>query len=349
MSVRIIVADVMDGLRQLPDESVNCVVTSPPYWGLRDYDVEGQIGLEPSFEEWLDRMVEVFSEVRRCLRKDGTAWVNVGDSYNSGASGAAGKGPALQGGVDNQAASNRHARRLISGLKPKDLIMQPARFALALQADGWWVRSEIVWSKPNPMPEGVSDRPTNSHEKVFLLSRSARYWYDANAVRTPLKPKTLTTFGLTRKSKGTDALGEVKSDRYAKKVPIRQPKVKVPGGWDRGAGAHGTIHRDGRGKPEYQEVELAGANARNVWEISSEAFPEAHFATFPTELVRRCILAGCPVGGTVLDPFGGSGTTGLVCDRLQRNAILIELNPKYAAMAERRIKAEAVLLAEVIL
>lgn len=320
MTVRILNCDVMEGLRQLPDESVHCVVTSPPYFGLRDYGVDGQIGLEPSFERWLERMIEVFGEVRRVLRKDGTCWINIGDSYATGSG---------------------------TGLKAKDRVMQPARLALALRADGWWLRSEIVWSKPNPMPEGVSDRPTTAHEMIYLVTRSARYWYDADAIRTPLAPKTLTTFGTVRESKGNDLLGSVKTDNYSKSVPVRAPKVKVPSGWDRGEGAHGTIHRDGRSKPEYQEAELAGANARDVWEIASESFPDAHFATFPTELVRRCILAGCPGGGVVLDPFSGAGTTCLVADRLQRDAIGIELNPEYAAMAKRRLEGDAPLFAEV--
>lgn len=339
MTVRIINADVMDGLKQLPDESVHCVTTSPPYWGLRDYGSQGQIGLEPSVYEWLERMVEVFIEVRRVLRTDGTCWVNIGDSYNSGNSGSL-KGSTLTGGQRNQASSNRNGRKPVQGLKVKDRIMQPARLALALQDDGWWLRSEIVWSKPNPMPEGVSDRPTSAHEMIYLVTKSSRYFYDADAIRTPLAPKTFTTFGTEHRAQGNDALGGVKADNWGKSLVKRKPKVKVPTGWDRGSGAHGTIHRNGRSEAEYQDVELAGANARDVWEIASESFPDAHFATFPTELARRCIAAGCPAGGTVLDPFGGAGTTGLVADRLQRDAILIELNPTYAAMAERRIKGD---------
>lgn len=328
MSVRILTGDCREILKTLPDESVHCVVTSPPYWGLRDYGVAGMIGLEGSVAEHIAALVGVFEDVRRVLRKDGTLWLNYGDAYCS---------------TDKWGGGGKKEE-----LKPKDLIGLPWRLALALQAAGWWLRSDIIWAKPNPMPESVTDRPTRAHEYIFLLTKSARYWYDADAIRTPLQPKTFTTFGCsTEGKKGNDALGGVKTDNWHKTAKVRQPKVKVPGGWDRGEGAHGTIHRDGRGAPEYQNVELAGANARSVWTIATEAHAEAHFATFPTELAERCIKAGCPVGGVVLDPFGGAGTVGLVADRLQRDAILIELNPEYSAMAERRIIRDAPLFTEV--
>lgn len=351
MTVTIRHGDCREVLRTLPDESVHCCVTSPPYWGLRDYGVDGQIGLEETFEDFLAGLVDVFAEVRRVLRSDGTCWVNMGDSYCStdkwgGGGGNTGKQTvAADGSVPSWAVRQR--KKPQTGFKPKDLMMQPARLALALQADGWWLRSEIIWSKPNPMPEGVTDRPTSAHEKIYLITKSARYAYDGDAIRTPLAPKTFTTFGTEHRPQGNDALGGVKSDNWGKSLKTRAPKVKVPSGWDRGAGGHGTIHREGRGKPEYQEVELAGANARNVWEIPSKPFPEAHFATFPPEVAERCIKAGCPAGGVVLDPFGGAGTTGMVADRLGRNAVLIELNPEYATIAERRIKNDAGFLADV--
>lgn len=339
MTVRIINCDVMDGLRQLADESVRCVVTSPPYWGLRSYlPAEHplkplEIGSEPTLQEHITKLVEVFREVRRVLRKDGTLWLNYGDMWAS-AGGAGWQGKNGQRATRAFTKANHMGRTAVGGLKPKDLCMAPHRLAMALQDDGWWVRADIIWHKPNPMPSSVTDRPTPAHEYVFLLSRSARYFYDA------------------------DAIAEVASS----------PTGKMPDGWDTGPGGHGTFHRNGRekGKPvgknettgdrtksgfnaRWDAAEDAGEvaltrNSRSVWSIAPEPFPEAHYATFPTRLAERCIKAGCPVGGTVLDPFGGSGTVGLVADRLQRNAVLIDLNPENVPMAERRIKSDAPLL-----
>ena len=355
MRVRILVGDCLELLRTLPDESVHCVVTSPPYWGLRDYGVEGAIGLEPTFGEHINTIVTVFREVRRVLRKDGTLWLNYGDRYYNGDS--------------------------LSGLKPKDLMMMPARVALALQADGWWLRSEIVWHKPNPMPESVRDRPTCAHEKLFLLTKAARYFYDAEAVR--------------EEDAGTDHPRNI----------LHRPEPS------------GGILPPHRGIRTAEGRNGAGRNLRNLWTIATHGYPGAHFATFPPKLVEPCIKAGtsekgcCPECGTpwvrgmevhdpdgrlgrswhdddpkerlaigqrgmprgegrpihrtsgwqplcdcgagdpapctVLDPFGGSGTVGLVADRLGRDAILIELNPEYAEIAERRIHGDAPLLADV--
>lgn len=322
MTVRIINSDVMEGLAQLADESVHCVVTSPPYWGLRDYGVDGQIGLEPTPAEFVERMVDVFREVRRVLCKDGTCWMNLGDSYLNA------KGEA--GGVDPKQPARRHGLRpqdvAIAGIKRKDLIGVPWRVAFALQADGWWLRSDIIWSKPNPMPESVTDRPTKAHEYVFLLTKSERYFYDAEAVREPasyLQPNSPESIsspygqGFTRRAKGN-----AKTFRGGVYTGGRS--------FDNDA----SMERDSHGNAPNETL---SRNKRSVWNIATAPFPEAHFATFPPELPEICIKAGCPVGGTVLDPFGGAGTTGLVADRLQRNAILIELNPEYAAMAERRI------------
>jgi DNA modification methylase len=233
-------------------------------------------------------------------------------------------------------------------LKPKDLIGVPWRVALALQADGWYLRQDIIWSKPNPMPESVLDRCTKAHEYLFLLSKSERYHYDALAIREPASD-TGRQNGRDGRDEDDRARPPGSNPRTLARLDYTQPrKIKVPGGWDRGPGAHGTIHRDGRTSAEYQEVEVAGGrNKRSVWEIATSPFPEAHFATFPPALIEPCIKAGCPACGTVLDPFGGAGTTGLVTDRLQRNAILIELNPAYAAMAERRIRDEGGMLTDV--
>lgn len=298
MSVQVITADCREALRAMPDESVHCVVTSPPYFGLRDYGVDGQIGLEPTPDEFVAAMVEVFHEIRRVLRKDGTCWLNIGDSYFSRTKGTGGSNPetspmqAWKGATNGQALAA--PLRIGAGelpLKQKDLIGIPWRVAFALQADGWYLRQDIIWNKPNPMPESVRDRCTKAHEYVFMLSKSARYFYDAAAVQEGLA-------------------------------------VPDPSGLD-------AVER-GRGR-----------NRRSVWTIATKPFTEAHFATFPPDLPEICIKAGCPAGGTVLDPFGGAGTTGMVADRLGRNAILIELNPEYADLAGRRVSADAGMFAEV--
>ena len=483
MSVRIINSDVMEGLAQLPDESVHCVVTSPPYWGLRDYGAAGQIGLEPTLQDHIARLVDVFREVRRVLRSDGTLWLNYGDAYCStdkwggGKNGNSGKQTVSDdGSVPSWAVRQRKQSQ--PGIKPKDLLMMPERLAIALCDDGWYVRSRIIWHKPNPMPESVTDRPTKSHEHIWLMSKSPRYFYDAEAIKEratyegPNSPESIASpygQGFTRRAQA------------------------VPAGWDTEPGAHGQFHKNGRasqnddrarppgtrphkgigakgnangfrggcyvdgqpgkrtkrgntkpGKNEldpsmrlrhgcnerWEQREAAGEtplsrNCRDVWTIATTPFAEAHFATFPPELAERCIKAGtsergccgycgapwervtarvdqgydgsrygeravAATGGvisggtekstlgssngksvgqtttsgwratcscvdpghsalcTVLDPFGGSGTTGLVADRLQRNAILIELNPEYAEMARRRLTKDAPLFAEVL-
>lgn len=281
MSVKILIGDVRERLRELPDESVHCVVTSPPYWGLRDYGVPGQLGLEATPEEHVRVMVEVFREVRRCLRSDGVLFLNYGDVYQG-----------------------------------KQLLGMPWRIALALQADGWWLRSEIIWSKPNAMPESAKDRPTKSHEHLFLLAKSTTYHYDQDAVREPV------------------AAGTVERSRYSHQYATR-------------AHRNGGTPQSGGIRPDAIEEPPAGRNLRDVWTIPTEPFPGAHFATFPQALVEPCIKAGCPAGGTVLDPFAGVCTTLLVADKLGRNGIGIELNPEYAAMAERRITDDCPLFAEV--
>ena len=304
VSVRILIGDALTRLRDLPNESVHCCVTSPPYWGLRDYGVEGQIGLEETPGAYVARMVEVFAEVRRVLRADGTCWVNLGDSY---AASRPYQVPSTMGGPKHgpaQAALGRGSS-VPDGLKPKDLVGIPWRVAFALQADGWWLRSDIIWHKPNPMPESVADRPTKSHEYVFLLTKSERYAYDADAIAEP-------------------ALYQVEEGRQAS------------GMYSFGSGRDdGGRHRSGG------FVTGPTRNARSVWTIATQPFPGSHFATMPPALAERCIKAGCPAGGTVLDPFGGAGTTGLVADRLQRDAVLIELSPAYAEMARDRIRDEA--------
>jgi len=293
--------DCLEGLKQLPDNSINCCVTSPPYWGLRDYGVEGQIGLEKTPEEYVAKMVEVFREVKRVLRDDGTLWLNLGDCYNG--SGGAG-GDYNKGGLKE--GQPKYPGRKIAGLKPKDLVGIPWRVAFALQTDGWYLRSDIIWHKPNAMPESVKDRPTRAHEYIFLLTKSGRYYYDADAIREPHK-EIDRRFGGDGTHYGTGV-------RYHNNAP----KGVQRGAW---LGQH----------PK-------GRNKRTVWSVTTKPFKEAHFATFPPDLIEPCVLAGCPIGGVVLDPFAGSGTTLLVATQHHRRSIGIELNPDYIKIAERRLK-----------
>lgn len=411
---RVIVGDVIDGLRTLPDNSVQCCVTSPPYWGLRDYGVDGQIGLEPTPKDFTDKMVEVFEEVRRVLRPDGTCWVNIGDSYaravEKGGSGPNGKHDFIPdyGNARKLMASSKvgssdgvvgradrpGTRATAGGLKPKDLVGIPWRLAFALQDAGWWLRSEIIWHKRSPMPESVTDRPTKSHEQIFLLTKSESYFFDQEAVKEP------ATGNAHHRGDGVN------------------PKAKTPG-------KNSRIHvaRTGASPQSRQNESFSAAvaglvesrNIRTVWTISSESFKGAHFATFPTEIPRRAISAGtsekgcCPTCGTpwrriiekdrvatrpgidskinrasddpdspyerqsgmivgnrdpkrhmtttntvgwepgcecgcaetvpcvVLDPFSGSGTSGMVATEMGRIYIGCELNPEYAEMSRKRI------------
>ena len=337
------VGDCRELLRQLPDGCINCCVTSPPYWGLRDYGEPGQLGLEPTPAEYVANLLDVFREVRRVLRDDGTLWLNLGDCYATGAGKvgdcpgggeqgarwvgdsrgyrgerlANGRGdePAILRkksvgrGFHTEANSGKAAPRLavmgpmtqpnrmpLPGLKPKDLVGIPWRVAFALQADGWWLRSDIIWSKTAPMPESVQDRPTTSHEHVFLLTKAANYYYNAEAVAEPAAE------------------------------PERQRCDRIGG-----ASGHEVRHSPGG---------MMGAsttrNRRSVWTIGPEASAEAHFAVMPRALAQPCILAGCPAGGIVVDPFGGSGTTGRVAEDNGRQWILFDLSSKYAEIAKRK-------------
>ena len=311
MKVIILEGDALATLRNLPAESVHCCVTSPPYWGLRDYGIDGQRGLEATPEEYVLNMVDIFREVRRVLRDDGTLWINLGDSYASG--GRATRDPG-QSTLHPAQAKGMSRQSDPIGIKPKDLIGIPWRVAFALQADGWYLRQDIIWSKPNPMPESVRDRCTKAHEYIFLLSKRERYWFDADAIAEP----------------------------YAHEYRVGPPSVGKEYSSASGRNDAGE-HRTGAGLGEATGTR----NKRSVWTVATQPFSEAHFATFPPALIEPCILAGCPAGGTVLDPFGGAGTTGLVADRLQRNALLIELNPEYAEMARKRIRGDSPLFAEV--
>jgi len=297
---RIITGDCREVLASLPDRSVQCCITSPPYFGLRDYGIDGQIGLEQTPEAFVAEMVAVFREVRRVLREDGTLWLNLGDSYSSGGRKTRDPGqsklhPAFTG--EGNATTNW---RPDDGAKPKDLIGIPWRVAFALQADGWYLRQDIIWHKPNPMPESVTDRCTKAHEYIFLLSKSERYYFDGESVKEPAKVS----------SKGIRFGGSKYGDSS-------DPK-------------HAT--KSGNVSKEYEK-----ANKRSVWSVNTKPFKGAHFATFPTELVLPCVLAGCPAGGGVLDPFNGAGTTGLVALSNGRNYVGVELNPEYVEITRHRL------------
>jgi DNA modification methylase len=297
--------DCREVLKTLPTESVHCVVTSPPYFGLRSYLPDGhpdkarEIGLEETPEAYVENLVAVFREVKRVLRDDGTLWLNLGDSYAANRSYQVTDSKHIDVG-------NNGAMRVPDGLKPKDLIGIPWRVAFALQADGWYLRQDIIWSKPNPMPESVTDRCTKSHEYVFLLSKSARYWYDAEAV----------------KEKSVDPEGS--ANRYKNSF------------WENGKHQTGGYSANGAKHTSGMKEFNGNRNRRSVWTVATQPYSEAHFATFPAKLIETMILAGCPVGGTVLDPFFGSGTVGQVCEALGRNWIGIDLNDGYSALQQKR-------------
>jgi len=261
-------------MKEIDSGSIHCCVTSPPYFGLRDYGHDAQIGLEKTPEEFVSKLVDVFREVKRVLRDDGTLWLNIGDSYNG--SGGQGTKPNI---MSKEAAQGRGGKAIkVDGIKHKDLIGIPWMLAFALRSDGWYLRQDIIWNKPNPMPESVQDRCTKAHEYIFLLAKSKKYYYDNESIKEISSSK----------SKGYDK-----------------------------------------------------ANKRSVWTVPTKPYSGAHFATFPTDLIEPCVKAGCPIGGTVLDPFSGAGTTGLVAQRHGRNAILCELNEGYAAIAEKRIRDDS--------
>lgn len=341
----ILQGDALTQLRTLPDESVHCCVSSPPYWNLRDYGHPGQIGLEASVEEFVSKLVAVFCEVRRVLRSDGTCWVNIGDCYAGGGNGGGGSFAqdgirAAKPGTDKNVAARKGSRgvtvkskRMPRGagrwgggnapsggdLKPKDLVGVPWMLAFALRADGWYLRSDIIWSKPNPMPESVRDRPTKSHEYIFLFTKSQRYAYDIEAIMEP-QEESERSRRLRDQERGV-------TTRYLQKRDLMTTQPKP--------GKNGCA----RSAEARQRLAMSGVrNKRSVWTVPTNPYPEAHFATFPPDLIKPCILAGSPGGGggCVLDPFAGSGTTGRVAIELGRKAILIELNPKYIALIRKR-------------
>ena len=315
---------------EIPDTSVQCCVTSPPYYGLRDYSVEGQIGLEPTVAAYVERLVGVFREVRRVLRPDGLAFLNLGDSY-AGSWGAQGHGDMSGRSVVSarQIAAHPDKKRQTrsirdAGLKPKDLIGIPWRVAFALQADGWWLRDAIVWAKPNPMPSSVEDRCTPSYEMVFMLTKSARYSSNMDAVREPLSPATLERIQQAKWQSGQQA-GSTRANGGAKtNGPMRA-----------------VVNAKGLTQPpqiEDGDYSEAGANLRNVWTIATTPYAEAHFAVMPLELALRCIRIGTRVGDVVLDPFMGSGTTAEAAESIGRAWVGYESNPEYHALIAERVR-----------
>jgi len=303
MPVTIHIGDCLASLRRMEAGSVQCCVTSPPYFGLRDYGVDGQIGLEPTPDAFVARLVEVFREVRRVLRDDGTLWLNLGDSYATGTKADRQQSTNPGVGANSPEAQNGVARiGTPAGCKTKDLIGIPWMVAFALRADGWYLRQDIIWNKPNPMPESVTDRCTKAHEYIFLLSKSPRYHYDADAISEPASCAGHVL----------DYTGDQKNNDADPDIERTKPRGRV------------IVVKDTR-------------NKRTVWTVPSEPYAGAHFATFPTKLIEPCILAGCPAGGVVLDPFMGSGTTGFVAIRHGRSFVGCELNPAYVDLAKARI------------
>jgi DNA modification methylase len=363
VTVEILIGDCREQLRTLPERSVQTCVTSPPYFGLRDYGVDGQMGLEPTPDEFVAGMVAVFREVRRVLADDGTLWLNLGDSYASDSKWGGSTGGKSAKALHGDTGVGRGKRA--TGLPDKNLIGIPWRVALALQADGWILRQDIIWHKPSPMPESVTDRCTKAHEYIFLMSKSPRYYFDGEAIKEPSSRgwagssfssgKTAThQMGKAQAGDRPQAKRAMELAHAAGLTEAHIAAIRSVGISDVGK-ALTTTNGAGKNDPAIQALaaEAKGAlggyyreflmaekrNKRSVWTVATKPFKGAHFATFPPDLIEPCILAGCPVGGTVLDPFFGTGTTGLVASRLGRNAIGIELNPEYAAMARSRIDA----------
>lgn len=267
-------------MKQLNEKSIDCCVTSPPYYGLRDYGVDGQIGLEQTPDEYIEKLVDVFREVKRILKDDGTLWVNIADSYaGSGKGMGSKKGSQKESYVADINGPQARVPKIWKGIKPKDLIGIPWMLAFALRKDGWYLRSDVIWEKPNAMPSSVKDRCNNSHEYIFMLSKSKKYYFDHDAIK------------------------------------------------ENAIGKKGT------------NTEAVKRNKRTVWRVNTKPYKEAHFATFPPELIEPCVLAGCPKGGTVIDPFGGSGTVAGVAMKLNRNSILCELNPAYTGLVSARVES----------
>lgn len=339
--------DSLTILKTFPDRIVNCCVTSPPYFGLRDYGCNGQIGLEETPELYVQKLVSVFREVKRVLKDDGTLWLNLGDSYAG-----SGKGIGSDHGkavfTDDNITKTDWKK---INLKPKDLIGIPWMVAFALRADGWYLRQEIIWYKRNPMPESVRDRCTKAHEQIFLLSKSADYYFDQDAIKQPVADSTVFRMAQQLENqKGSDRVPGKTNGNTKAVGPGRNPRKSVDTrggnqGSENGIPAMAINGKGVSGHSGYYDRDgnLIGggmANKKSVWDVPTMPFSEAHFATFPEKLIVDMIKAGCPEGGTVLDPFGGANTTGLVSRKLNRNYVAIELNPAYIKIGEKRVYNE---------
>lgn len=339
-------ADCLTFLKQMSDNFIDCCVTSPPYYGLRDYGVTGQIGLEETPDQYVQKLVEIFREVKRVLKSEGTLWLNLGDSYN-GSNQSGGIGIVNNKKYHDTKDVKQIGTKRIKGLKPKDLIGIPWMVAFALRADGWYLRQDIIWSKPNPMPESVTDRCTKAHEYIFLLSKSQRYFYDADAIKQPVADATVLRLSQQiEDQKGSDRIPGKTNGNMKAVGPGRKPRPDDNRGGNQGTGRGiPAMAIDGNGVNGHSGYfdscgNLIGdgmANKKSVWTVCTMPFSEAHFATFPEKLIVDCIKAGCPENGIVLDPFMGAGTTGLVARKLNRNYVGIELNAEYAKIAEKRI------------
>lgn len=320
--MRIIREDALEGLMTLPDKCCDTCITSPPYYGLRDYDAPGQIGLEPNPKEYIEKLVNVFREVRRVLKDDGTLWIVIGDSY---ATSSGNQPPA-----NTRNSCGHTAKKRPDGYKLKDLMGIPWMLALALREDGWYLRQDIIWHKPNCMPESVRDRCTKSHEYIFLLSKKPKYYFDAEAISEPITGSS--------------------TKRYLQKIEDQKGSSRLPGktnapmkaalprfGGDKYGSDDSEENRAKSGNPYIPSMKK---NKRDVWSIATEGFKGPHFAVFPRKLVKNCILAGSRPGGTVLDPFMGSGTTGVVATETGRDFIGIDINPEYCKLSYYRIRSE---------
>ena len=400
MNINILQGDCIETLQKLDDKSINTCITSPPYWGLRNYnDEEKQLGMEDTPEEFVDNLVKVFREVKRVLRDDGTVWLNLGDSYSSGGRTTT-TNQSLRGDKDYGVTRPKPSK----GIKPKDLIGIPWRVALALQQDGWYLRQDIIWHKPNPMPESVKDRCTKAHEYIFLLSKNVKYYFDNESIKEDCITKNKQTSKKNTHGKYETKENEAKnrqgihSNRGDKLIEVRTklpmqkdlvdflrskttakilanstdiPLTKIEHWfrYDESGFAYPTIEDWNKVKEfiddwsnEFNLIDEAltfyelktdevvhtnKKNKRSVWTVSTKSFKGAHFATFPMDLIEPCVLAGCPEGGTVLDPFGGSGTTGIVAVNHNRHAVLCELNQEYIDLAKKRIEEQAGFLATI--
>lgn len=281
--------DCLEIMRNWPDEFVDCIVTSPPYWGLRDYGTDEQIGLEDNITLWVNKITDVFREVKRIMKTAGTLWLNLGDCYLE-----------------------------------KSLAGQPWRAAFSLQNDGWYLRSDIIWHKPNPMPESVTDRPTKSHEYIFLMTKNQKYYYDADAIAEKISEESMKRYSRVEKfGEEFDRLRHKHHSKVANRTPNPQAPMEV------------------LTRAAQNVVDKGTRNKRDVWSVPVQGYKFAHFATFPEKLIEPCILAGCPEGGIVLDPFFGSGTTGVVAKRMSCNFIGCELNSEYIAIANKRLQNES--------